>query len=248
MSDRDDKLSEEMLNALVDGDFPPEEQAEMWARLRADDELTDRACEIRTLKDLVSIAHQDVPAPPEFAQVKRRGAAGSLAVAAAVLLFVVGAILGWQLREVPVGAGDRFVVLDPSGRGQAPLQQEHSDETRIVFHITSPDDVRAEELLDEIEGMLVQFQKEGRALRIEVVAHNEGLNLLRSHLSKHKRHIADLAARFPNLTFVACQNTINRIQVEQGVEVTLIPEAIRTESGVAHVVKRQAEGWAYIQG
>ncbi len=56
-----------------------------------------------------------------------------------------------------------------------------------------------------------------------------------------------LASNYDNLAFVACQNTINRLRVEKGLEVTLVPEAEVIDSGVSHVVKRQMEGWSYIR-
>jgi len=46
---------------------------------------------------------------------------------------------------------------------------------------------------------------------------------------------------------VACANTVHRVEVKEGTEVVLLPNAELTESGVAHVVQRQKEGWAYIR-
>jgi intracellular sulfur oxidation DsrE/DsrF family protein len=80
-----------------------------------------------------------------------------------------------------------------------------------------------------------------------VVGHSEGLGLLRERLSQHKDRIRQLAGQYANLTFVACQNTINRLKVERGIEVKLVPDAEVIDSGVSHVVKRQKEGWSYIR-
>ena len=141
---------------------------------------------------------------------------------------------------------NRFVVLDADGRGQTPATAAN-DETRIVFHLTNADPLVAAELLDEVEGMLAAYQADHRPLRVEVVSHSEGLDLLRESLSGHKERIHQLAVRFPNLAFVACKNTIDRLRVERGIEVKLIPDAEVIDSGVSHVVKRQKEGWSYIR-
>ena len=95
--------------------------------------------------------------------------------------------------------------------------------------------------------MLAAYRADGRALRVEVVSHSEGLGLLRDRLSQHKERIHDLAGQFSNLTFVACQNTINRLKVERGIEVKLITDAEVMDSGVNHVVRRQKQGWSYIR-
>ncbi len=171
------------------------------------------------------------------------------AIAAGFVLLGLGLVSGWVLHANAPGLGiqgDRFVVLDPEGRGQAPAVAEEG-ETRIVFHLTNPDQTLAGELLDEVEAMLAAYQSDGRPLRVEVVSHSEGLGLLRERLSQHKERIHQLAGQYANLTFVACQNTIDRLKVEHGIEVKLIPDAEVIDSGVSHVVKRQKEGWSYIR-
>jgi intracellular sulfur oxidation DsrE/DsrF family protein len=40
---------------------------------------------------------------------------------------------------------------------------------------------------------------------------------------------------------------MDRLRVEQGIEVRLIPDAEVIDSGVDHVVTRQKEGWSYIR-
>jgi intracellular sulfur oxidation DsrE/DsrF family protein len=47
--------------------------------------------------------------------------------------------------------------------------------------------------------------------------------------------------------FVACQNTIDRLKREQGVIAQLLPEAVVIDSAVAQIMRRQQQGWAYIQ-
>jgi hypothetical protein len=137
-------------------------------------------------------------------------------------------------------------MLDAGGRGQAPATAE-SPETRIVFHLTSPDQTEAGELLADVEQMLQTYERDGRPLRVEIVSHGEGLDLLRTRLSQHQEKIHRLSSVFENLTFVACQNTIDRVEISEGIEINILPDAEIIDSGVNHVVKRQKEGWAYIR-
>ena len=120
-------------------------------------------------------------------------------------------------------------------------------ELRVVFHQTSGEPTAAGELLDEVEAMLVLYRDRELPLRVEIIANGEGLAMLRAGLSGYGERIRALSAEYTNLAFVACQNTIDRIRVEEGVEVVLLPEAELTRSGVTRVVRRQREGWAYIQ-
>ena len=235
------------LNAYVDGELTPNQEAEFLEALRDDPELARRTCETTHLKAQLRVAYAHPPQPVRGIS----GKAGSRwgAIAAGFVLLAAGVAGGWVLKDRSLSAGaeaQRFVVLDPDGRGQAPAVAEDR-ETRIVFHLTNPDQTVAGELLDEVEGMLDAYRADGRRLRVEVVSHSEGLDLLRERLSAHKTRIRDLAERYTNLTFVACQNSIDRLRIESGIEVKLLPDAELIDSGVSHVVKRQKEGWSYIR-
>lgn len=235
------------LNAFIDGELSPDQQAELLESLRDDPELARQACELGQLKAQLRLAYAQPPRPRRRVVAKVR--ASWQAIAAGAALLAVGLVSGWLLHagaEQRAGDVNRFAVLDPQGRGQQPATADE-DETRIVFHLTDPDQAVAGELLEDVEAMLEAYESDRRPMRVEIVSHGEGLGLLREGLSQHKARIHRMAARYANLTFVACRNTIDRLRVERGIEVKLIPDAEVIDSGVDHVVKRQKEGWSYIR-
>jgi len=235
------------LNAYVDGELTGDQEAEFLDAMREDPELARAACELGQLKAQLRLAYAEPPQPRS--RVITRTMSTWRAVAAGVSMLAVGLVSGWLIGEdssVPATTAERIVVLDPDGRGQAPAVAEAED-TRIVFHLTNADPMVAGELLDEVENMLQAYQADGRPLRVEVVSHSDGLDLLRTSLSEYQDRIHDLAADYSNLTFVACKNTMDRLKVEHGIEVRLVPDAAVIDSGVSHVVKRQRQGWSYIR-
>lgn len=237
------------LNAFVDGELSGDQQAEILEAMRDDNTLARAACELGQLKATVRLAYAEPPRPQRRAAARVRES--WRAIAAGVVLLAVGMLSGWLLHSgapTPQTETHRFVVLDPDGSGQAPVVAAQAQaQTRIVFHVTQADPDIAGELLDEVEQMLHAYENERRPLRVEVVSHSDGLDLLRVGLSAHQQRIQAMAGRFANLTFVACQNTIDRLRVENGIEVELVPGAELTESGVSHVVERQQQGWSYIR-
>ena len=229
------------LHALVDGELPPDQQAELLEAVHQDPALAREVCELRQLKAQVQAAYPlgAAPATPKSAVTRRHGVA-----AAVVMAMLVSGVTGWQLHQA--ADGNRLVVLDSGGRGQAPANAQ-SQETRIVVHVTDGDMNKASDLLDEVEGLLAAYERDGRPLRVEVVSHGKGLALLREGLSTQKERIRKLSQHYQNLTFVACLNTIERLRVEKGIEVKLVPEAEVTRAGIARVVKLRREGWTYIK-
>ena len=237
---------------MVDNEFPASERAEILAHLQYDEEGKQRVCEISHLKDRVKTAYSDIP-QPLAESVKSRTTNFSLYRMAASLFFALIVIgLGFvgfnnSLNSESQGpTTQRIIMLDPDGRGQK-LSQNNSDELKIVFHVSNTTRLNADELLDDIESLLEQSIQNNQQIRVEVVAHAAGLDLLRDRLSTEKPRITAMSKQYPELTFVACLNTVDRIKREKGIDVKLISEAVSTRSGVAHVVMRQQQGWLYIQ-
>lgn len=237
------------LHALLDNELSPGDKLALIEQLQYDNVRRTELCELRNLKEMVRTAYDDLALPETMerkvaddnrsAWTRLRVGAASIA---AIFALVFAALFTSQLAPEP----SRLVLLDPEGKGtRAALPGD--EEMRIVFHVSGNDPDSNEDILREVETMLTDYEEQGKKLRIEIVAHGKGLAMLREKLSSQKQKIAELSQRFPNLTFVACMNTVKRLRVEQGVIVNLLPEAIPIRSGVAYVVKRQQEGWIYIQ-
>lgn len=240
------ELTDNELHALVDGELSAERQAELMAIIATDPALARRVCELRHLKAQVHLAYA-LPAADNRQVDRQRQRSALPAIAAGLLIAVLSGLSGWLLHPgSQADVNPRLVLLDQDGRGLAPAVAENG-ETRIVVHVTNPNMAVAADLLNEVESLLTAYEEQGKPLRLEVISNGPGLALLRESLSTQKHRIHQLAEQHPNLTFVACLNTINRLRVEKGIEVNLVPDAEVTRSGVSRVVKRQKEGWTYIK-
>lgn len=233
------------VHAFVDGELDASERAALLARANSDPALQAAICRLSALKEQVRLAYRDPPQPHRAVAGKPWCLTSAWAATAAGAALLLGLAGGWLLHETPVAA-DRLVLLDSEGRGAAPATAD-SPELRLVVHVASADQAKAGDVLDEVESLLEAYRRDGRPLRVEVIANGEGLNLLRAGLTDHAQRIHDLAQRYSNLTFVACKNTMDRLRAAHGIEVRLVPDAEVTESGVSRVVQRQRQGWGYLQ-
>lgn len=132
---------------------------------------------------------------------------------------------------------------------QVPVQTAHADRTvnRVLVHVTNNDPKRLLQALQDIEGLMHYYRDNGQRARVEVVANGPGLDLLRSDTSQFSEQIAHLQKQYGNLKFAACQNTIDHVREEQGIKVPLLPGVIVIDSGMAEIMRRQTEGWTYLQ-
>lgn len=124
----------------------------------------------------------------------------------------------------------RAFAADTSGAG----------EPRVVFHVNEAGEQHWESVLGNVEHLREAL---GAAnTEVEVVAHGEGIGLVMATN-------AALAGRMKRLSeegvvFDACENTMRSRNVTKE---ELLPFAITVDSGIAHVVRRQEQGWAYVK-
>jgi hypothetical protein len=119
--------------------------------------------------------------------------------------------------------------------------------TKVLVHLARDDADQLSQALDDIEGLLKYYRETRQNARVEVVVNGKGLELVRIDTSVFAGRIQRLQRDYDNLTFAACQNTIDRLAREQGIIVRLLPGVITIDSGMAEIMRRQNQGWAYLQ-
>jgi len=238
--------SDEIVSAFVDGELGDAERRQLLATAAGSDELRRRICNAAQLKELVKAAYpvMDERDPGDDARGSWRRFT-RYAVAASLVLASLAGVLTLQRQQGPAEAvfGDdllRTVALD-NGR------EQQTSRTRVVFHVSSDDPEAAREMLDQVELVLQEYADSNRPLKVEVVANNQGLRLLQQGRSPVAERIRQLDARYQNLLFAACGNTLERLRRETGERIQILPQAVIVQSGVSFVARRQQEGWAYIK-
>lgn len=233
------KFSEEFINAFVDDELTPDEKAQAYAQLGDDEALNRQVCELRKVRDLVGLAYKNVPMP-------HRSATGIAAVGrkycnnglAAGLALVIGGLGGWFLHS-PSQA--------PQNAATAQVTPNAEDPAKVLFHVSDGNAEHLKTVLDEVENLMKFYRSTHQQARVEVITNGEGLNLLLAGVSPYAERIQRMQREYDDLTFVACQNTIERFQQELGLHAKLLPGVVVIDSGVAQIMRRQHQGWAYIQ-
>ncbi|WP_017942833.1 MULTISPECIES: hypothetical protein [unclassified Thioalkalivibrio] len=260
--------SEEILNAFVDGEFSPEDRLYTLKTIASSEHLSREVCDMHQLKELVNMAYEDVPAgragaPGGRCRLSRGGrSAWFPSVAAGVLALVVGSLGGYEITrdagffgggssaaiERDSGALSRVASSDRAGGAAATQPVFSATETdQILLHINEADTRAMAELLDDIESMYREAASVGRDLNVQVVVHNNAMDLLRADSAPYPERVASMAQDYPTLRFTACAQTLNRLAREEGKAVDILPQAELIDSGVAEAARRQAEGWIYIK-
>jgi intracellular sulfur oxidation DsrE/DsrF family protein len=237
MSNEEQKFSDEFINAFVDDQLTPEEKAQVYARLSGNEALSRQICELRKTRDLVQLAYKEPPMPTRGMATFSAGRKIKLGVAAGLML-TIGAITGWFLHQPSANQ-----VISVAQNGPA-----DDVPAKVLFHVSDGHAEHLKGVLDDVEGLMQYYRRSHQTARVEVITNGEGLGLVLDGISPYAERIQKMQKEYHGLTFVACQNTIDRFQEELGITAKLLPGVVVIDSGVAQIMRRQHQGWAYIQG
>jgi uncharacterized protein len=224
---REREVSQEMHNAFVDGQLDAADWTALVERMGNDEALRRRVCELRTLKDMVKGAYADARPRRAAPAAERRGWAR---VAGLALVF---ALAGW-------------LAHDATERGRAAVERQAFAASGLLVHVASSRGEVVDTALQEVEDYLRDARAAGRKVKVEIVANQTGLDILRSDTSAYAKRLERLHAAYPNLTFIACNQTADRLR-EKGVAVKLLPGVHYVTTALDEIVKRMQQGWVYIR-
>ncbi len=237
------RISDEMLNAHVDGQLSAEDSEIVLRQALHDADIATRLDDIRRMKDLLRHAYRSPP--PPFAALrgneKRRLRALPLAAAAA-LIAIVG-VASWFAGQRS-GANaiiDDYVVRSDRLR---PATTAGAERQRIVLHLASDDLGQMQRSLDQAELILAGFEYNANAPEVELIANGPGLALFRSDVSPFVERIDALQRDYPSLGLFACARTIERL-AQQGIDVDLLPGVDTGSMAIERIYTRTRQGWSY---
>lgn len=107
----------------------------------------------------------------------------------------------------------------------------------VVIQCSSGETDVQKAVLGQINNLIQSIPEIG----IELVVHSRGVSFIEKGTHWHKQ-LQDLHNK--NVRILVCQHTLNAAQLEKD---QLLPFVSIIPSAVAHLVRRQAEGWQYLK-
>lgn len=244
MTQHHHEFSDEILNAYLDDELQGHERKQLMETLQHDEELSTRLCKLKNISNMVQIAYHDkLPPQPEH---KHRQSLPFKAVAAIVLL-VIGAVAGWMGSYKYNGSKDLLAMAKQFEWNNPPQSYSQDDTWKVLLHVTSDDPYKLKILLDETERVLEEYANMQQKVAIEILANGKGLNLLRDDESIYGQRIQALQSKYKNLVFMACGKAIERLRIEKGINVKLLPDTRIAPSALSEVMYKKRQGWTYIK-
>lgn len=236
----DKDITEQQINAFVDNELDTEERELIFNDSDAANNIDQQLCEYRKLKELVRHAYSDVPQPysSQFDYQGKQKPAGTKYSTAAVLMLMsglIGAVLSYNFAPL----NTKFVEAPQSSNINTVDQLNAVN--RVILHLESNNIDLMDAALSRAEELIASSPANNPVL-VEVVTNDKGLDLLRSDVSPFAERISNLSRQ--NVAFIACAKRIENLH-QEGIDVTLVPEANSHFTALDRLVDRMQNGWSY---
>ena len=91
------------------------------------------------------------------------------------------------------------------------------------------------------------YSDKGQEVEIQIVAFNAGLHMLRDDTSPVKPRLQSFKQSMPNVSFIACDNTLHSMTRNEGKEPPLVENAEHVEAGVVRLIELSEKGWTIVR-
>ena len=118
---------------------------------------------------------------------------------------------------------------------------------RLALQISddSPDKMNA--VLNVAANVSKYYSDKGDEVEVQVVAFNAGLTMLRADKSPVLERLKSFKQGMPNVSFMACENTLEAITRREGKEPPLVENATRVTAGVVTLIELGEKGWTIVR-
>jgi len=118
---------------------------------------------------------------------------------------------------------------------------------RLAIQVSEKDPAAMTLALNNAVNAARHFTEKGQEIEIEIVAYGPGLHMLREDTSPVKDRVKSVRESLPDVTFMACGNTMENMEKAEGKKIALLPQAKIVPAGVVRLIELQEQGWSYIR-
>ena len=118
---------------------------------------------------------------------------------------------------------------------------------RLALQISDNDPVKMNAVLNVATNVSKYYSDKGDEVEIQIVAFNAGLNMLRQDKSPVLERLKSFKQGMPDVSFMACENTLEAMTRTEGKEPPLVENAVRVKAGVVTLIELGDKGWTIIR-
>jgi intracellular sulfur oxidation DsrE/DsrF family protein len=120
-------------------------------------------------------------------------------------------------------------------------------EHKLALQISDNDPGKMNAVLNVAANVSKYYSEKGDMVEIQIVVFNAGLAMLRADKSPVLERLKSFKQGMPNVSFMACQNTLDSMAKTEGKEPPLVDNAERVTAGVVTLIELGEKGWTIVR-
>jgi intracellular sulfur oxidation DsrE/DsrF family protein len=118
---------------------------------------------------------------------------------------------------------------------------------KLAIQISDNSPQKMNTVLNVAANVSKYYSEKGDEVEIQIVAFNAGLNMLREDKSPVLTRLKSFKQGMPNVSFIACQNTLDSMARKEGKVPTLVDNATLVPAGVVTLIELNEKGWTIVR-
>ena len=118
---------------------------------------------------------------------------------------------------------------------------------KLALQISDNDPDKMTAVLNVAANVARLYAEKGEHIEIQVVAFNAGLHMLREDTSPVKDRLQSFAQSMPNVSFKACNNTLEAMTKREGKAIAIVSSATLVPAGVTTLIELNEKGWTIVR-
>lgn len=118
---------------------------------------------------------------------------------------------------------------------------------RLALQISDNDPQKMNTVLNVAANVSRYYADKGEEIEVRVVAFNAGLHMLRADTSPVTKRLEGFAQSMPNVSFNACNNTLQGMTKKEGKTPPLVGNAEIVPSGAVTLIDLDEAGWTVLR-
>ena len=118
---------------------------------------------------------------------------------------------------------------------------------RLALQVSDNDADKMNAALNVAQNVSVYYSDKGQEVEIQIVAFNAGLHMLRDDTSPVKPRLKSFSESMPNVSFKACQNTLENMSKREGKTPPIVSNAAMVPSGAVTLIELSEQGWTILR-
>ncbi|HET9688279.1 MAG TPA: hypothetical protein VFP79_14005 [Pseudolabrys sp.] len=127
--------------------------------------------------------------------------------------------------------------------GSATAAEKH----KLALQISDNDTDKMNAVLNVAANVSKFYSDKGEEVDIQIVAFNAGPHMLRDDTSSVKPRLKSFKEGMPNVSFMACENTLDAMTRKERKEPALLDNVQRVKAGVVTLIELGEKGWTIVR-